>query len=163
MHARAIPPVLHPHTTAAKAVAQLNKCDTYDLDSARVDGTVSLLKADYSINCASPSYQTMRTISQGFFLAYGVGIPVGFPVVGLLLRQWGGEEMEMDTLAFLFIGFKRVRLLGVVLFFFPNKTYCPARGLHPKKSVHAAYAEMKRFWHFISKRELPQKSKVHAT
>ena len=67
----------------------------------------SVLKSDFSVDCTTPEYNAIKVISLCFFAIYGAGIPILFPLVGLILRWVGGKPLEMETLAFLYVGFKK--------------------------------------------------------
>ena len=68
---------------------------------------LSVLAADLSVDCTTPEYRVVEVVSLCFFIVYGAGIPILFPLVGLVLHGIGGRELEMETLAFLYVGFKK--------------------------------------------------------
>ena len=114
--------LLFLYPTLNKRTTMMNKCTTFpvnttaaapegDADGARtrlvVTGNRSVLNSDYAVDCVAPEYRAVEVVSLCFFFLYGAGIPLLFPLVGLSLRLIGGAELEMDTLAFLFVGFKK--------------------------------------------------------
>ena len=108
--------LLFLYPTLNRRVMKMNQCHRFVTDAApggaaatapAPPATMSLLQEDFTIDCADPGHKRMQALSLAFLGVYGVGIPAFTPVLGMLLRAAGGERMEMETFAFLFVGFKR--------------------------------------------------------
>ena len=93
--------LLYP--TLNRQTTRLSRCDRYVFDAA----PQKLLRDDYGVSCSSAVHHRMHTFSLVFFGAYGVGFPVGIPLAGLVMRRLRGEALEMATLSFMFVGFKK--------------------------------------------------------
>ena len=78
----------------------------YDLSDGPIP-SVSYLHEDYNVECSTAVHAQMRVTSIIFLGLYGMAIPLAFPLVGLVQRWRGGEQREMETLAFLFVGFRK--------------------------------------------------------
>ena len=68
-------------------------------------GTQSFLAKDFSVRCSSAGYLRVRGASWAFLVAYGVGIPVAFNIVGRFLHK-AHASVELNTFAFLMAGFR---------------------------------------------------------
>ena len=110
--------LLFLYPTLNKNSARMNQCTEYVVDDNHIDNiykNVTLLKSDLGTQCVGAEYQQIQTISIIFLGMYGIGIPVMIPVIGWLLRTVGqrkageerGRELEFETFAFLFVGFKK--------------------------------------------------------
>ena len=67
---------------------------------------MSLLVHDMSIDCRSETHRTQQAVSIIFLLSYGVGIPLGFGILGLLVHKSQGPRREQETFAFFMGGFR---------------------------------------------------------
>ena len=94
--------LLYP--TLNRSTTSMNKCDVYNFGDGT--GELHLLREDYGIDCVR-DHGNMRTISLIFLGVYGVGIPIAFPLLGMLFYWRLGEPVEVDCFAFLFVGFKK--------------------------------------------------------
>ena len=59
-----------------------------------------------SIDCSTPSYALQRHVSLVFLAFYGAGLPLGFALLGLLVRHACGPRAERETFAFLMAGYR---------------------------------------------------------
>ena len=92
----------------------MTNCTEYDYgdpppgraDRAAEYGLHLFLAVDHRIDCLSGPYQRMRAASITCFFMYGLGIPLSFLVLGLMLKRWGAMFVEEQTLSFLIIGYK---------------------------------------------------------
>ena len=80
--------------------ARLQDCAEYDFGTGR--GPQSFLATDFSVDCGGAAYQSVQYSSVVFILAYGVGIPLAFALLGAFLDR----ADERQSFAFLMAGFK---------------------------------------------------------
>ena len=94
-------------------IAELNTCTGYTLDSPDTNatspgcGTRYFLSVDHQIECGVGEYEQHEFVSRVLLVVYGLGIPMGFVLLGWLMRGLGGEKLENETLCFLFVGYRK--------------------------------------------------------
>ena len=49
--------------------------------------SVRLLASDYAVDCDSEAYRRVQASSFAFIVAYGIGIPLAFNLLGLFLNR----------------------------------------------------------------------------
>ena len=119
-HSPNSPTVLLPSPESALSLAaaffppQLHDCVTYHFGppvghvgpAPEGYGRVRFLAKDYSIDCDARTFQRVQWTSYVFTVAYGLGTPLSVLVVGRVLRHTYGNLVELQTFAFLMIGYK---------------------------------------------------------
>ena len=104
--------LLFLYPTLNRRTTSINRCVTYVINAtdptninSNTTDNITVLQSSLSTTCEGEDYNRLQRASIIFFLLYGIGIPLLFPLAGWLLRtvgRWKGTPLDPSPTPTLF-------------------------------------------------------------